>query len=189
MIEFKNESKLSAWSTDECNTIHGVDAWIFPTFLENTEYIRAFSIDLIRSTKICYFNNCTVLFLLLKYFYSTVQFNHVEDVRMNGVNAREFHATLGDMDSNPEEKCYCPTPTTCLKKGMMDLFNCTGVPVYVSLPHFLECDKFYQDSVKGLNPKRKDHIVKIIFEPVILTVTLIAQFNFVCLTTCFSQPR
>lgn len=68
------------------------------------------------------------------------------------------------MSKNQEEKCFCDTPETCMKKGMMDLFRCKGVPIYASLPHFYDCDKGYLDLVDGLTPNKTKHNIKILFE-------------------------
>lgn len=68
------------------------------------------------------------------------------------------------MSTNPAEKCYCTTPETCLKKGMIDLFKCAGVPIYASMPHFYDCHEMYVKGIKGLSPNKKDHGIQILFE-------------------------
>ncbi|KAL3265255.1 hypothetical protein HHI36_009469 [Cryptolaemus montrouzieri] len=68
------------------------------------------------------------------------------------------------MSKNADEKCFCPTNDTCLKKGLMDLFKCIGVPIYVSLPHFYDSDESYLRTVKGLNPNKEKHSIEILFE-------------------------
>lgn len=71
-----------------------------------------------------------------------------------GVNTYHYTADLGDMSTNPEEKCYCPTPDTCLTKNLMDLYKCLGSPVIASLPHFYGSDKKYLEMVQGLDPNK-----------------------------------
>lgn len=48
----------------------------------------------------------------------------------NGIKGKRYVADFGDMSTNPKEKCFCPTPDTCLKKGAMDLFPCQGKPAF-----------------------------------------------------------
>jgi hypothetical protein len=88
------------------------------------------------------------------------------------------------MSKNADEKCYCPTPETCLKKGLMDLFKCAGVPIYVSLPHFYESDESYVHGVKGLSPNKKDHGIQILFESVRSTLVSF-QIELICLVVSF----
>lgn len=78
---------------------------------------------------------------------------------------RVYTADYGDM-TNPDEKCYCPTNNTCLKKGVMDLQKCTGVPFQVSLPHFYNCDQSYLEGVRGLHPNKEQHSIELLFESV-----------------------
>lgn len=77
-----------------------------------------------------------------------------------------YKADLGDQTANKEDKCFCATPTTCLKKGVMDLTKCVGAPIMVSLPHFYNCDASYQSMVRGLHPNEYEHGIKILFESV-----------------------
>lgn len=72
---------------------------------------------------------------------------------------------LIDPSKNTGEKCFCPTPETCLKKGLMDLTKC-GTPVVASLPHFYKTDPSVLESVRGLHPREEDHGISILFETV-----------------------
>lgn len=38
----------------------------------------------------------------------------------------QYSSDFGDMSENPDEKCFCPAPDKCLKKGVMDLASCQG---------------------------------------------------------------
>ena len=40
------------------------------------------------------------------------------------------------------------------------------MPLYFSLPHFLNCDSKVTDSIKGLNPNEKEHDFKLNVDPV-----------------------
>lgn len=68
------------------------------------------------------------------------------------------------MTNNEEDKCFCSP--TCLKKGVMDLYKCTGAPVIVSSPHFYDCDPSFLKGVRGLEPDAEKHQTYAIVEPV-----------------------
>lgn len=94
----------------------------------------------------------------------------VENTVVKGVEVRRYEMDLGDMEHSEEDKCYCSTPKTCLKKGVFDLSKCLGVPIYATLPHFLRTDEIYSKQVKGLNATLNDHIIDAFFESVRLSL-------------------
>ncbi|CAH1963590.1 unnamed protein product [Acanthoscelides obtectus] len=142
IVEYDNAATMSAWPTDECNVIDGTDGTIFPPFLEQDDGIVSFAPDLCRSLKAYY----------------------VKPAKYDGIPVGEYTADLGDASTNEDEKCYCYTDDTCLKKGLMDLYKCSGVPVYASLPHFLDTDESYLKGVQGLKPNKTEHEIRILFE-------------------------
>lgn len=83
-----------------------------------------------------------------------------------------FTANLGDMSTDPELRCYCPTNDTCLKKGIMDLTKCVGQPIMISLPHFYDTHPSYLEKIRGLRPSKEDHAIFIYFESVRITILL-----------------
>ncbi|XP_044254441.1 sensory neuron membrane protein 1 [Tribolium madens] len=142
ILEYDSKNEMEVWPTKECNQYKGTDGTVFPPYLTKEEGLASFAPDLCRSLVAVYSG----------------------DTKYDGIPVRIYTATLGDMSKNADEKCYCPTPDTCLKKGIMDLFKCAGVPVYVSLPHFYESDESYVKGVVGLNPNKEDHGIQILFE-------------------------
>lgn len=102
----------------------------------------------------------------MNYFFRSLVATYQKDTKYDGIPVRLYTANFGDMSKNPDEKCYCPTPETCLKKGVMDLMKCVGIPMYASLPHFYESDESYVNGVIGLNPNEEEHGIRILFEPV-----------------------
>ncbi|KAJ8915890.1 hypothetical protein NQ315_015503 [Exocentrus adspersus] len=143
VLEIDGKRQLSLWGTQDCNTFKGTDGWIFPPLLNPEEGIWSYSTDLCRS----------------------IGARYVEDAVVKGVNVRRYEVDLGDMEHNIQDKCYCPTPKTCLKRGVFDMSKCMGVPIYATLPHFLRADKIYSKQVKGLSPSLDDHIINMYFEP------------------------
>lgn len=75
-------------------------------------------------------------------------------VIMAGLKTNRYGAFLGDPNTMPEQKCYCPSPDNCLKKGVMDLYKCIGAPLVASHPHFYMADEAYLTMVDGLKPSR-----------------------------------
>lgn len=82
------------------------------------------------------------------------------------VEVRKYQInTLGDMEHNENEKCYC-SKDVCMKKGVLDLTKCMGVPIFATLPHFFSTDESYLYQVAGLEPSLSKHVTEILLEPV-----------------------
>ncbi|KAF3427604.1 hypothetical protein E2986_13422 [Frieseomelitta varia] len=130
VIELNGQKKLNVWSGDECNTFHGTDSTIFAPILTENEDLVTFLSESCRS------------FIL--------HYSHKNKVK--GINTFHYTADLGDMSTNPAEKCFCPTRKTCLTKNLFDVSKCVDIPIIVSLPHFLGSDEKYLKMVDGLHP-------------------------------------
>nr|UQE86052.1 sensory neuron membrane protein [Tropidothorax elegans] len=144
MVRFNGEEVQKVWSGPECNALRGTDSTIFPPFISDSDDIVSFAPDLCRSLG--------------------AKFSH--KIVYKGIPGNHYTATLGDMSSNPEEKCFCPTPTTCLKKGAFDISKCIGAPIVLTLPHFYEADEYYLNQVDGLTPDKEKHQIFLNFEPI-----------------------
>uniref|UniRef100_A0AAR5PYB4 Sensory neuron membrane protein 1 n=1 Tax=Dendroctonus ponderosae TaxID=77166 RepID=A0AAR5PYB4_DENPD len=142
IIEFDGKSKLDVWNNSKCDTIVGTDGTIFPPMLKKEEGLASFAPDLCRSL--------------------IAQFDKHD--KYDGIPVSSFFASLGDQSKNPAEKCFCTTPETCLKRGLMDLYRCAKIPLYVSLPHFYDSHESYLKGVKGLKPDVEKHGIRIMFE-------------------------
>nr|CAD7197008.1 unnamed protein product [Timema douglasi] len=143
VVEFNGQKKLSSWSGEKCNEISGTDGTIFPPFLTSEDKILAFSPELCRTIAAVFERPTTY----------------------KGIKGYRYTATLGDMSSNPDEKCFCPTEDTCLKKGSFELSRCAGAPLVVTLPHMYETDEEYLRSVIGQHPEQRKHEIFMEFEP------------------------
>ncbi|CAG9819911.1 unnamed protein product [Phaedon cochleariae] len=142
VLEVDGKKEVTLWSTKACNHFRGTDGWIIPPLLKPEEGLWTHSTDLCRNIKAAY----------------------VRDSVVEGVNVRIYEGDLGDMQKNEEEKCYCPTPKTCLRKGVFDVSKCMNIPVLVSLPHFLNADEIYRQQVEGMEPIHDKHIISIYLE-------------------------
>ncbi|CAK9811125.1 Sensory neuron membrane protein 1 [Anthophora plagiata] len=158
VTEFDGKPALTIWTEDHCNAFNGTDSTIFPPLLTEQDDIVSFSTDICRS----------------------LGARFVQKTKVKGVNTYHYKADLGDMSTNPMEKCFCPTPDTCLSKNLMDLMKCVGAPLTASLPHLLGSDEKYRQLVDGLHPNEEEHAICMDFEP--MTATPISahkrlQFN------------
>lgn len=158
VVEYNEKPALEIWPEEHCNQYVGTDTTIFAPFLQEGEDIMSFAPDLCRSMGAHYSHRTMV----------------------KGIHTYHYTADLGDMSTVPEEKCFCPTPDTCLTKNLMDLYKCIGAPLVASLPHFLGSDKKYLEMVDGLHPNEEEHGIAMDFEPTTATPLLAAkrlQFN------------
>ncbi|XP_017757979.1 PREDICTED: sensory neuron membrane protein 1-like [Eufriesea mexicana] len=147
VTEVNGKTALDIWSADHCNQFNGTDSTIFAPLLTEKDDIVSFSPDICRSLG--------------------ARFDHKTKVK--GINTFHYTADLGDMSTNPLEKCFCPTPETCLTKNLLDLTKCVGAPLIASLPHFLGSEEKYCQMVQGLHPNEEDHGIAMDFEPMTAT--------------------
>ncbi|XP_069696282.1 sensory neuron membrane protein 1-like [Periplaneta americana] len=147
LVEFRDQPEQTVWSGKPCNTLNGTDSTIFPPFLTKKDNITGFLADLCRAPD-------------AEYQYQTTY---------SGIRAFKYAVDLGDTSTDPELKCYCTTPETCLKHGVHDISRCAGHPLVVSLPHFYMADEEYLDGVVGLNPSQEKHQITLLFEPLTAT--------------------
>ncbi|XP_029047510.2 sensory neuron membrane protein 1-like [Osmia bicornis bicornis] len=143
VVEYDGKAELSIWSEKHCNRYNGTDATIFPPLIKEGQELMTFAADLCRNLRI--------------------QYSHRTMVK--GIDTYHYTASLGDMSTNAEEKCYCPTPDTCLTKNLMDMYKCLGLPIIVSLPHFYGSNKKYLEMVEGLDPHKEKYEIAIDLEP------------------------
>ncbi|PNF38576.1 Sensory neuron membrane protein 1 [Cryptotermes secundus] len=147
VVEFKDQRLQNAWDGDKCNELRGTDSTIFPPFLTKKDKIEGFLADLCRAA-------------VAEYQYATTY---------SGIRSYKYSGHFGDISADPDLKCHCTTPSTCLKRGVHDISRCTGYPIAVSLPHFYLADDEYLDGVVGLNPTQEKHEVTLLFEPLTAT--------------------
>jgi hypothetical protein len=58
-------------------------------------------------------------------------------------------------------------PNGCLYEGALDLTDCLGAPVVLTLPHMMGASEKYTKTVSGLNPNSEKHQIFMEVEPVI----------------------
>ncbi|KDR22466.1 Lysosome membrane protein 2, partial [Zootermopsis nevadensis] len=160
LVEFKDQSVQNVWNGEKCNELRGTDSSIFPPFLTKKDKIESFLPELCRSLNVLYAG-------------PTV---------FKGLKGRIYSADFGDMSNDPDLKCFCTTPKSCLKRGVHDLTRCTGAPLAVSFPHFFLAHEDYLNDVTGLHPQKALHATTLHFEPLTGTPMLgykRLQFNII----------
>jgi hypothetical protein len=68
-----------------------------------------------------------------------------------GVKGRIYSVDFGDMSNDPDLKCFCTTPKSCLKRGVHDLTRCAGT-----------YHTHKRDSANALNPYNRVFLEKLI---------------------------
>lgn len=53
--------------------------------------------------------------------------DYVQETKYNDLKVYEYSAVL----VKPEEKCFCLNPEKCLKRGALDLTNCSGSYIFL----------------------------------------------------------
>ena len=129
------------FATDYANRIWGTDANAFGRPITSSK-LAVFISDIYRS---CY-----------------LQYSQDED--WNGVTTRRFNIQPKDLENstaNPvNAQFYAFGPS-----GMENTTAATGVPVFVSFPHFLHGDTRLVSAVEGLNPNDAEHESNLDMEP------------------------
>ncbi|XP_065212463.1 sensory neuron membrane protein 1 [Planococcus citri] len=143
VVLYNGKPEMEFWSGPKCNEIKGTDTTIFPPFMD-TKDVWNFGAEICRS-------------LAAKYVGPTV---------FKGIHGYHYTADLGDMSTDPNLKCFCPTNDTCLKKGAFDVTKCTGAPLVLTLPHCYGCHVDYMNGVTGMNPSEELHGIYSTFEPI-----------------------
>eukprot|EP00092_Neocalanus_flemingeri_P015544 GFUD01016826.1.p1 GENE.GFUD01016826.1~~GFUD01016826.1.p1 ORF type:complete len:503 (+),score=103.28 GFUD01016826.1:2-1510(+) len=133
---------------DECGDIRGSSAGFTHPDL-NRQYIDFFSTDICRP----------------------IRFEKEEEVEIEGIKGRRYsldpQKTFGNENTNPENHCY----HAYFKPGMHNSTGCKGgdttLKTFVSLPHFLGADQFYQDQFEdgSLHPDPIKHSASMTIQP------------------------
>lgn len=68
------------------------------------------------------------------------------------------------------KQCFCRDEDTCPARGSFDVYRCTGLPVYVTLPHFYKAEQLLSGIESGLVPNKTFHDLFLNLEVVSLTL-------------------
>nr|CAD7201107.1 unnamed protein product [Timema douglasi] len=149
IVEYEGRKNVTAWGQEQCNMINGTDASIFPPFQTDPQ-IDVFFPEICRSLSLDFKNEG---------IYKDVA------VRKYGNSPQTFE----DPDVDESNKCFCTgkgRKRQCLKRGVLDLTDCQGVPTILSYPHLYMASPEYRTYAKGLNPSKEKHEAFLEIEPV-----------------------
>nr|CAD7431429.1 unnamed protein product [Timema monikensis] len=149
IVEYEGRKNVTAWGQEQCNMINGTDSSIFPPFITDSQ-IDVFFPEICRSLSLEFKNEG---------IYKDVA------VRKYGNSPHTFE----DPDVDESNKCFCTgkgRKRQCLKRGVLELTNCQGVPTILSYPHLYMASPEYQTYAKGLSPSKEKHEAFLEIEPV-----------------------
>ena len=99
-----------------------------------------------------------------------------EESQFKGIPTYIFSAPdelLAGKRTNPDNACFCLeededlAEERCTLDGIFDMSGCqNGIPLIVTLPHFLGADKRITDEIEGLKPNATAHRPELHVEPV-----------------------
>lgn len=88
--------------------------------------------------------------------------------KYNGIPVLQYEMDIGE-EMNIKQ-CFCrdlEDPDSCPPKGTFDLYRCSNMPMFGSLPHFYNADpKLLEGFESGLYPSKEIHGIKMLFETV-----------------------
>lgn len=149
--EWKGNSSLPFWH-DYCNRINGSDGTLWHPFVEKSDTLYIFNLDLCRSLYVTYSES------------STVSSSDIDVYRFTTPPP-----VFADPRTYLDNRCYCSpydyNGTFCLGAGVLNVSTCKqDAPIIMSEPHFLEAPEF-KDEMDGLKPDPEKHRTLIDVEP------------------------
>lgn len=145
VVEVDGLEELELFEEDYCNEFRGTDGLLFPPFMNKKDKVWGYERSICLSLAV----------------------HPVKSTRFRGMPVYFYTTDFGDIANDEKLRCYCRSEDHCPIKGTYDLFNCIGVPIFLSLPHFYLADqKLLDDIASGINPRKKDHMIFVHFETV-----------------------
>ncbi|XP_056288910.1 lysosome membrane protein 2c isoform X3 [Pseudoliparis swirei] len=144
---WNGDSKMSWWTSDECNMINGTNGASFHPVISKNETLYMFSSDLCRSLYVLY----------------------EEEVTVKGIPGYRFippSKVFANKTLNPANAGFCVPAENCLGSGVLNVSPCKqGAPIIMSSPHFYQADEKYVQGVFGMRPQKEQHQTMIDINP------------------------
>uniref|UniRef100_A0A8C4N4Z6 Platelet glycoprotein 4 n=1 Tax=Eptatretus burgeri TaxID=7764 RepID=A0A8C4N4Z6_EPTBU len=151
IYKWAEKTSVPYWNDTYCDMINGTEATSFPPFVKKHQTLYFFSSDICRSIFAKYHS--------MKYIRKIRAFSFVVP-----------EEAMAAAQNYPNNYCYCKSHEAflknCTKAGVLDISPCKGLPIYMSLPHFLFADEEYRRDVYGMNPNFEEHKTHLDVEPV-----------------------
>lgn len=133
VVEVDEQCEMDAWFSNEENRFKGTDGYFIPPFRNIKDQIWVFE---------------RALCMSIGLEFERKSYNRGIPLRTFSQNFKRFH----------NNKAYCRENGSCPLEGTLDLFNCIGVPIIASLPHFLDAHPSLLNNIQsGLSPSKKNH--------------------------------
>lgn len=133
IVEVDGKSDIGKWNTKEENELKGTDGYWIPPFRTIHDQIWVYERQI-----------CVALNL-----------EYIRQIYDRGIPLKTFSANLNRFATN---KAYCRENGSCPIQGTLDLFNCLGIPIIATLPHFLDTHPSLLANIQsGLQPDRRAH--------------------------------
>lgn len=133
IVEVDGKSDIDVWNSDEENKFKGTDGYWIPPFRNIHDRIWVYERQL-----------CVTLDLV-----------YIGKTHNRGAPLQKFSQNFDRFATN---NAYCRESGSCPIQGTLDLFNCIGVPVIATLPHFLDTHPSLMENIQsGLQPNRRAH--------------------------------
>uniref|UniRef100_A0A8C8EII4 Uncharacterized protein n=1 Tax=Oncorhynchus tshawytscha TaxID=74940 RepID=A0A8C8EII4_ONCTS len=143
--QWKGQSSLKWWTTDECNMINGTNGASFHPIITKNETLYMFSSDLCRSIYAIY----------------------EEEISVMGVPGYRFSPPSKVFANTTENAGFCSPPGNCLGSGVLQVSACKqDAPIVMSSPHFYQADEKFVKDIFGMKPNKEQHETIIDINPV-----------------------
>lgn len=113
IIEIDGVQETDTWLSDVENRFRGTDGYFLPPFNNINKPIWSYE----------------------RQFCISLNLEHVCRKYNRGVPVHRFR---GSFDRFSKDPAFCRENGDCPLPGTLDLFNCIGLPIIASLPHFLD---------------------------------------------------
>ncbi|MBN3320757.1 CD36 protein, partial [Atractosteus spatula] len=147
---WKGERHLSYWNDTYCDMVNGTDGSSFAPFIDKKKPLYFFSSDICRS--------------VYAEFESSQNLKGITVYRYT-LPPETFAAPAVNLDN----RCYCTdrvATNNCTLGGILDISRCKdGIPIYISLPHFLHGSEILREAIIGINPHEDHHSTYLDVEP------------------------
>ncbi|XP_071440719.1 scavenger receptor class B member 1-like isoform X2 [Hetaerina americana] len=138
---YNGNSQMKHWNTDECNSLEASDGSLFPPGLTKNSTVYVYEKDL-----------CRRLPLVFQ--------EEIDNAGCRGIKGYRFTPPINvfaDIDSNPDNICFCPSGPPCAPNGLFNVSLCQyDSPIMISFPHFYLADPSFREAVEGISPPEKE---------------------------------
>ncbi|XP_077301238.1 scavenger receptor class B member 1-like [Arctopsyche grandis] len=132
---FNGIDHLAHYTAEACSRIDGSDGSIFPPHITKNTTLHIFDKDICR-------------LLPLRFEKEVTRKGDIKGYRFTPPND-----VFADPDTNPDNRCFCPSGPPCAPSGLNNISFCQyDSPVMLSFPHFYLADENLRTALEGVSP-------------------------------------